>query len=77
MTAAQPLSWPTSPVAYGPVVLRAFSSADLPMVQEMSADPYVPLIGTLPLNASAREAQEGRRPPERSRRLLRPWRPWR
>jgi ribosomal-protein-alanine N-acetyltransferase len=57
MTAAQSLSWPTSPVAYGPVVLRAFSSADLPMVREMSADPHVPLIGTLPLNASAREAQ--------------------
>jgi len=57
MTAAQSLSWPTSPVAYGPVVLRAFSSADLPMVQEMSTDPYVPLIGTLPPNASAQEAQ--------------------
>jgi ribosomal-protein-alanine N-acetyltransferase len=53
MTIAQSLSWPTEPVAYGPVVLRAFWAADLPMVQEMSTDPYVPLIGTLPPNSSA------------------------
>ena len=58
MTTAQSLSWPTGPVAYGPVVLREFSGADLPMVQEMSADPYVPLIGTLPPNASRQQAQD-------------------
>ena len=57
MTIAQSLSWPTEPVAYGPVVLRQFSAADLPMVREMSADPYLPQIGTLPPNASAQEAQ--------------------
>jgi [ribosomal protein S5]-alanine N-acetyltransferase len=57
MTTAQSLSWPTGPVAHGPVVLREFSAADLPMVREMSADPYVPLIGTLLPNASAQEAQ--------------------
>jgi [ribosomal protein S5]-alanine N-acetyltransferase len=57
MTTAQSLSWPTGPVAHGPAVLREFSPADLPMVQEMSADPYVPLIGTLPPNAGAQEAQ--------------------
>jgi ribosomal-protein-alanine N-acetyltransferase len=57
MTTAQPLSWPTEPVAYGPVVLREFCDADLPMVQEMSTDPYVPLIGTLAPNASRQEAQ--------------------
>jgi [ribosomal protein S5]-alanine N-acetyltransferase len=57
MTIAQSLSWPTEPVAYGPVVLREFCDADLPMVQEMSADPYVPLIGTLPPNASRQQAQ--------------------
>lgn len=57
MIAAHSLSWPTSPVAYGPVILREFSAADLPMVQEMSGDPYVPLIGTLPPNASTQEAQ--------------------
>ena len=56
MTDSQSLSWPPSLVAYGPVVLREFSAADLPMVQEMSADPYVPLIGTLPPTASPQEA---------------------
>ena len=43
--------------ACGPVVLREFSAADLLMVQEMSTDPYIPLIGTLPPNASSQEAQ--------------------
>jgi [ribosomal protein S5]-alanine N-acetyltransferase len=68
MTTAQSLSWPTTPVAYGPVVLREFSSADLAMVQEMSTDPYVPQIGTLPPNASRQLAldyidrQRGRLP---------------
>jgi [ribosomal protein S5]-alanine N-acetyltransferase len=57
MTTAQPLSWPTEPVAYGPVVLREFCAADLPMVQEMATDPYVPLIGTLPPNAGRQQAQ--------------------
>jgi ribosomal-protein-alanine N-acetyltransferase len=57
MTTARSLSWPTTPVAYGPVVLREFSAADLLMVQEMSTDPYVPLIGTLPPNANSQEAQ--------------------
>ena len=57
MTAVRSLSWPTTPVANGPVVLREFSAADLLMVQEMSTDPYVPLIGTLPPNANSQEAQ--------------------
>jgi [ribosomal protein S5]-alanine N-acetyltransferase len=43
-------------VAHGPVILREFSAADLPMVRQMSTDPYVPLIGTLPPNASTQEA---------------------
>jgi RimJ/RimL family protein N-acetyltransferase len=68
MTTARSLTWPTTPVAHGPVVLREFSAADVLMVQEMSTDPYVPLIGTLPPNASGREAlayidrQRGRLP---------------
>jgi ribosomal-protein-alanine N-acetyltransferase len=57
MTIVQSLSWPTEPVAYGPVVLREFCAADLPMVQEMATDPYVPQIGTLPPNASRQQAQ--------------------
>ena len=48
--------WPARPVAHGPVILREFSDADLPMVQELSADPYVPLVGTLPPNATRQEA---------------------
>lgn len=58
MTSTQLPSWPTGPVAYGPVILREFSPADLLMVQELSTDPYVPLIGTLPPNASRQEAQD-------------------
>ncbi len=58
MTATQLPSWPTNPVAHGPVVLREFSDADLPMVQELSTDPYVPLIGTLPPNATRQEARD-------------------
>lgn len=58
MTSTRLPSWPTRPVAYGPVVLREFSDADLLMVQELSTDPYVPLIGSLPPNASRREAQD-------------------
>jgi RimJ/RimL family protein N-acetyltransferase len=49
--------WPTAPVAHGPVVLREFSASDIPMTREMSTDPYVPLIGTLPANASEQEAR--------------------
>ena len=58
MTATQLPPWPAKPVAHGPVVLREFSDADLPMVQELSTDPYVPLIGTLPANANRQEAQD-------------------
>src|SRR5947208_16819815 len=58
MTSTQLPSWPTGPVAYGPVILREFSAADLLMIQDLSADPYVPLIGTLPPNASRQDAQD-------------------
>jgi RimJ/RimL family protein N-acetyltransferase len=50
--------WPVTPPAYGPVVLREFSAADIAMARELSADPYVPLIGSLPANASQQEAQD-------------------
>jgi ribosomal-protein-alanine N-acetyltransferase len=50
--------WPTGPVAYGPVVLREFEVRDAPMAMEASTDPYIPLIGTLPANASEQEAQD-------------------
>ena len=50
--------WPSEPVTYGPVVLREFAEGDVPMVRELSTDPYVPLIGSLPANATQREAQD-------------------
>jgi ribosomal-protein-alanine N-acetyltransferase len=58
MTAAQLPLWPARPVAYGPVVLREFSDLDVAMVMELSTDPYVPLIGSLPANASQQQAQD-------------------
>jgi [ribosomal protein S5]-alanine N-acetyltransferase len=57
VTATRLPPWPTAPVSYGQVVLREFSALDVPMVRELSTDPYVPLIGTLPANASQQEAQ--------------------
>ena len=39
-----PLQWP----AYGSVVLRPYRNDDLGLVAELSGDPYVPLIGTVP-----------------------------
>jgi ribosomal-protein-alanine N-acetyltransferase len=58
MPAAQLPPWPATPPAYGPVVLREFLPADVAMARELSTDPYVPLIGTLPANASPQEAQD-------------------
>jgi RimJ/RimL family protein N-acetyltransferase len=57
MTHADLPPWPARPVAYGPVVLREFSALDVPMVMELSTDPYIPLIGSLPVNAGQQEAQ--------------------
>jgi ribosomal-protein-alanine N-acetyltransferase len=57
MTAELP-SWPAWPVTHGPVALREFSDLDIPMLMEMSTDPYIPLIGTLPADASEQEAHE-------------------
>ena len=57
MTPARLPPWPARPVAYGPVVLRAFSALDVAMARELSTDPYVPLIGSLPANATQQEAQ--------------------
>lgn len=58
MTAIELPPWPGWPVTYGHVALREFSDLDVAMVMEMSTDPYVPLIGTLPANASQQEARE-------------------
>lgn len=58
MTDTQLPSWPASPPAHGPVVLREFTAADVLMVQELATDPYVPLTGSLPANASRQEARD-------------------
>ena len=42
------LSWPDPLPAYGSVRLRPFRESDLPLVAELSTDPYLPLIGTVP-----------------------------
>ena len=36
--------------------LRAFRPTDVPMVEELATDPYVPLIGSLPAGATAAAA---------------------
>jgi [ribosomal protein S5]-alanine N-acetyltransferase len=48
--------WPAEPPVWGPVVLRAFEPADLPMALELSTDPYAPSIGTMPAHATETEA---------------------
>lgn len=42
------LVWPDPLPVHGPIVLRPYTPADLDLVAELSADPYVPLIGTVP-----------------------------
>jgi len=42
------LHWPDPLPAYGSVRLRPYRDDDLGLVAELSADPYVPLIGTVP-----------------------------
>jgi ribosomal-protein-alanine N-acetyltransferase len=46
-------SWPTTPPAYGCVVLRAFTHADAHLAVELGDDPYIPLIGSLPAHPTA------------------------
>jgi len=42
------LRWPSPLPSSGPVVLRPFRDADLGLVAELSTDPYLPQIGTVP-----------------------------
>lgn len=39
-----PSEWPS----HGQVQLRAFTGSDVPMLLDLSTDPYVPMIGSLP-----------------------------
>jgi [ribosomal protein S5]-alanine N-acetyltransferase len=42
------LTWPEPLPQWGPVKLRPFVEGDLDLVAELAADPYVPLIGSVP-----------------------------
>ena len=50
------LRWPTTNPRSGSVSLREFYDSDVPMVQELATDPYVPLIGSLPAHADSSAA---------------------
>jgi RimJ/RimL family protein N-acetyltransferase len=55
MTAPLP-TWPTTPPAYGCVVLRAFTDEDAHLAVELGEDPYIPLIGSLPAHPTVQQA---------------------
>lgn len=44
--------WPAVPPAYGAVTLREVRESDVVMARELAADPYVPLIGSIPAHGS-------------------------
>jgi [ribosomal protein S5]-alanine N-acetyltransferase len=48
--------WPAVPPAHGGVVLRGFTDDDVAVVRDLSTDPYVPLVTTLPARATAAQA---------------------
>jgi [ribosomal protein S5]-alanine N-acetyltransferase len=50
--------WPTPAPAHGAVVLREFLDGDAEMGRELSTDPYVPLVSTLPPSATEEQASE-------------------
>ncbi|GAA4910428.1 GNAT family protein [Nesterenkonia rhizosphaerae] len=58
MSAAQLPPWPPAPPRWGSVLLRQVQEKDVPMAQEMSADAYIPQIGSLPPHADHRQARE-------------------
>ena len=47
---------PATPPTSGGIVLRPFRDADVGMLRDLATDPDVPLIGSLPANASEQEA---------------------
>lgn len=51
-------SWPTTPPAYGQIVLRRFTDEDAHLAIAMGADPYIPLIGSLPAHPTTQQALE-------------------
>ncbi|EHK87584.1 GNAT family protein [Saccharomonospora azurea] len=51
-----PLVLPSTAPTFGDVCLRAFDDRDVDMLRNLSTDPYVPTIGTLPGHADREEA---------------------
>ena len=47
---------PATPPTSEGIVLRPFRDADVGMLRDLATDPYVPLIGSLPANASEQDA---------------------
>ncbi len=43
------LSWPDPLPSAGHIVLRPFRDSDLSLVADFATDPYIPLIGTVPV----------------------------
>ncbi|WP_433761705.1 GNAT family N-acetyltransferase [Nocardia sp. CA-135398] len=48
--------WPSTPLTSGPIILREFTETDTHLAIDMGADPYIPLIGSLPAFPTAAEA---------------------
>lgn len=49
---------PDPPPTHGGIVLRPFRDIDSEMLRDLSTDPYLPLIGSLPPNATTQQAQD-------------------
>ena len=58
MDARLPLAWPEIPPAHGSVVLRQFRSEDAHLAEELSEDPYIPLISSVPSPCAEDDAVE-------------------
>lgn len=56
MTSSSLPPWPSTPPAFGGVELRAVTERDTGMARELSTDPYVPRVGSLPADADEDEA---------------------
>lgn len=56
MTSSSLPPWPSTPPMYGRVTLRAVTEHDTEMARELSTDPYVTQVGSLPDDAGEDEA---------------------
>ena len=49
---------PDPPPTHAGIILRPFRDDDIAMLRELSTDPYLPLIGSLPPNATTQQARD-------------------